>query len=171
MGYREARDAYAYIPMDKTLLKRIDTFVEKPIYPFIEEAIGADVLRAPEISELQQKIVAQEAVEDYEKPLWLRVAEEDPEMGLACFRVLFERELREVADTRKLTIPKDATASTLIQLLQQNGIITDPQRNIYNSVLPILNQAAHGLKVDPRNVEFILYSVGIGFLESIQNLR
>jgi hypothetical protein len=83
------------------------------------------------------------------RPSFVATIEEDPNLALAGLRIEIERRLRTIANGRGLNA-EQVGIGQLLRLLRTNGIISENEYSVLNSLLKLLNRAVHGAEVDSR---------------------
>jgi hypothetical protein len=90
-----------------------------------------------------------------EKPPYLTLAQQDPNLALAGLRIEIERRLREIAKGRGLQGERLGIGQ-LLQLLRKNEAISGPEDSVLSDLIGLLNNAVHGAEVDSRAVQWAI---------------
>lgn len=98
---------------------------------------------------------ARETFERKETPVYLSIAEEDPNLALAGLRLAIERTLRDIATAHGIDMERKGLGA-LLKVLSERHIISDQQRSVLNDLSSLLNNAVHGAEVDKRSVEWAM---------------
>lgn len=94
------------------------------------------------------------------------VAGDDPNLALAGLRIEIESRLRDIASSRN--IPSENTSvRRLIRDLVSHGALRGEELSAIEDLLPLLNRAAHGAKVDERASRWAL-DVGTRILRTLE---
>lgn len=93
------------------------------------------------------------------------LAAQDPNVALVSLRIELERRMRSLAEKRNLEGGRRGLSS-LVTLLGGAGILSSEERGALLDLLALLNQAAHGAKVDLAAAEWA-ESVGGRLLASL----
>jgi hypothetical protein len=101
-------------------------------------------------------------------PAYLRVAEQDPNLALAGLRIEIEKRLRKIAENKGI----DAHRLSMTQLLRRLSdaqAITAPAKSVLSDMTSLLNEAAHGARVEPRAADWAM-DVGPQILSALDAL-
>ncbi|WP_285059167.1 lysozyme inhibitor LprI family protein [Pedobacter ginsengisoli] len=98
---------------------------------------------------------------------FIDLAIDNPALALTGLRIEIEKRLRRLAEKFGLEI-KGYSISSLMQNLSVNGIINAEEDSALRDMVGALNQAAHGIEFDIRNVDWII-KTGPAILESLDN--
>lgn len=84
---------------------------------------------------------------------------DDPNLAIAMLRVEIERRLRQIAETVMLEPPSNnrpRTLRTLANDLRKEGAISNEAVAIINDLMPVMNEAVHGVSLRSDASEFAL---------------
>ena len=82
------------------------------------------------------------------------VAEQDPNLALAGLRIELEKNLRSLLGPSGVTRPVGIKG--LVRELEINSVISREQESLLLDLVPLLNKAVHGAKVDPSGSEWAI---------------
>ena len=81
------------------------------------------------------------------------ITADDPNLALTGVRLEIESRVRELAESKNITGDK-VPLEKLIRKLSEVDVLTNKEVSVLNDLLPLLNQAAHGAKVDSRAIDW-----------------
>ena len=101
-----------------------------------------------------------------EEPLFVSLAEEDPNLALAALRIEIEKRLRAIAASQG--IREDARGLiSLIRGLRKVEAISSQDESVIRDLIGLLNNAVHGAEVDERSAEWAI-DVGPELLAAVE---
>jgi hypothetical protein len=103
-----------------------------------------------------------------ESPLYLRIAQDDPNLALAGLRIELERELKAVAQRKNLKVAGSSLRQVARELAGAQLISAGAYLAI-GDLSNLLNDAVHGAKVDEKALSWAM-TVGPQLLKSIREL-
>ena len=100
-------------------------------------------------------------------PLYLSLADRDPNLALAALRIEIEKRLRQLA--QKYSVPEaDRGIPQLLRGLSGTGAISDHVRSVLSDLITTLNRAVHGASVEPAAARWAA-EVGPGILAALDD--
>ncbi|MCW6541001.1 hypothetical protein ND440_02360 [Yersinia ruckeri] len=86
---------------------------------------------------------------------FLQVAQQDPNLALAGFRIEIERRLVDLCERNGLST-RNRGLSSLLRGLSEKNILTVEQNSAIENLASLLNSATHGAQVDPAAAKWAL---------------
>lgn len=124
-------------------------------------------MQASEAGLLSERFKTLGSFERKEAPVYLSIAEEDPNLALAGLRLAIERALRDIAAAHGIGAERKGFGA-LLRVLSERQIISDEQRSVLNDLSSLLNNAVHGAEVDKRSAEWAM-DVGPRLVAGLQS--
>jgi hypothetical protein len=90
-----------------------------------------------------------------EKPIYMGLARDDPNLLLANLRLEIEKRLRHVAQKQGLAVDQ-LSVGPLLRRLQDLGMITEDEHRVLGNLLSLLNRAVHGAEVDSKAADWAI---------------
>lgn len=106
--------------------------------------------------------------DDASLPLYLTIAEEDPNLALAGLRIEIERRLVGIAEGAGIDARRRRGIGDLMHQLVRREVLNATEFSILKEMLRLLNAAVHGAKVEPEAADWAL-SLGPRFLASLDD--
>lgn len=86
---------------------------------------------------------------------FLQVAQQDPNLALAGFRIEIERRLVDLCERNGVST-RNRGLSSLLRGLSEKNILTGEQNSAIENLASLLNSATHGAQVDPAAAKWAL---------------
>ncbi|HGL5807072.1 TPA: hypothetical protein ACKFQO_000948 [Enterobacter hormaechei] len=99
---------------------------------------------------------------------FLQVAQHDPNLALAGFRIEIERRLVSLCERNGIST-KNRGLGVLLRSLDDKKILTPEQSSAVSELASLLNSATHGAQVDPAAAKWAL-NIAPALLESLSRL-
>ncbi|HJR72484.1 MAG TPA: hypothetical protein VJ806_02445 [Luteimonas sp.] len=99
---------------------------------------------------------------------FLAVAQNDPNLALAGFRIEIERRLVELCERNGIST-KNRGLGHLLRSLDEKNVLTPEQRSAISDLTSLLNSATHGAKVEPQAAQWAL-DIAPELLDSLTRL-
>jgi hypothetical protein len=112
-------------------------------------------------------LLAQQPVLFEERPAYIRVAQEDPNLALAGLRIELEKELVALASRHNLAIEKPSVYR-LANILAKKEILPAGAYAAISDLIQLLNKAVHGATVEQPALEWAL-EVGPELLNALKH--
>lgn len=90
-----------------------------------------------------------------ESAMYLRIADEDPNLALAGLRIEIENKLRAIAESHGISAQKKALGQ-LLTILSAAGVLSLEEQSVLRDLAGLLNQAVHGAKVDRETAQWAI---------------
>lgn len=90
-----------------------------------------------------------------DQAVYERIAAEDPNLALVSLRIEIEKALRLLGANRGI-VGTNNTVGWIARELTKDGVLPQGTATVLADLIPLLNKAAHGAKVDQQSVEWAL---------------
>jgi hypothetical protein len=98
--------------------------------------------------------------------VYVRIADEDPNLALAGLRIQIENKLRKIAASKGIDAEKKGLGQ-LLSVLSREGALTNEEQSVLRDLVGLLNLAVHGAEVDKQTANWAM-DVGPRLLSGLE---